>query len=95
MAQKTCRAEKKKIAHIEEIFEEEYRRTEMYRKRWQRLKSSVDVSPLTPRSKTRKLLRLMLAVVRRSLFMHNVMMHQLTEKYRRKTIERAKRKFTF
>jgi len=74
----------RRIEQLEKDLENERRRANRYKKRHQRaLKKSAQPKLLTPRSKTRRLLRFMSVStnVRKTLLFHNVIVHNLRRKY--------------
>ena len=86
----------RKIDQLEKELENERRRAERYKKRHQReLKKMAHKKPLTPRSKTRQLLRYMCVSsdVRKTILFHNVVMQNLNQKYASLRSRSARRKF--
>lgn len=86
----------RRIEQLEKDLENERRRANRYKKRHQRaLKKSAQPKLLTPRSKTRRLLRFMSVStnVRKTLLFHNVIVHNLRRKYASLKSRGARKKF--
>jgi len=87
----------RKIDQLEKKLENERRRADRYKKRHQRvlLKNATAPTPLTTRSKTRRLLRFMSVSsdVRKTLLFHNVVVQNLHQKYVSLKSRAARRKF--
>jgi len=86
----------RKIEELEKQLENERRRADRYKKRHQRaLKKHASPQPLTPRSKTRRLLRYMSvsSEVKKTLLFHNVVIQSLHQKYASLKSRGARRKF--
>ena len=74
----------RKIQELEQQLESERQKADRYKKRHQcEMKQSAVKAPLTPRSKTRRLLRYMKVSndVRKTVLFHNVVIQNLQEKY--------------
>jgi len=85
----------RRIEELERQLEGERRRADRYKKRHQRAVQKSTPTPLTPRSKTRRLLRYMSVSsdVRKTILFHNVVVQNLHQKYASLRSRAARRKF--